>query len=105
MGYAVMRRMNYFRDLLAPQANPVNQSPVAFALVCPGVALSVMGQFFINKALVTSGLLVKYGVVYFGLTAIVVVVQLATLWLMFTLIRRQINGPAQAANKVQVKAA
>jgi hypothetical protein len=56
---------------LPPQTNPVNQSPVAFALVCPGVALTVMGQFFINKALVTSGLLVKFGVVYFGLTAIV----------------------------------
>lgn len=105
VGYAVMCRMNYFRDLLAPQTNPVNQSPVAFALVCPGVALTVMGQFFINKALVTSGLLVKFGVVYFGLTAIVVTVQLATLWLMFSLIRRQLSGPVQAAPSAQAKAA
>lgn len=105
MGYAVMRRMHYFRDLFSSQANTVNQSPVAFALVCPGVALSVMGQFFINKALVSSGLLVKFGIVYFGLTAIVLVVQLATLWLMFKLIRRQISGPVETVKVQQAKAA
>ncbi len=83
MGLAVMKRMNYFKLLLDRKEN----SPVVFALICPGVALVVSGHFFINNAMVASGIISKFDVVYVGLSFFLIVLQLMTGWLLVRLAR------------------
>ena len=83
MGLAVMQRMNYFQALLNREEN----SPVAFALICPGVALVVMGHFVVNKVMVASGIISQFGVVYIGLSFSLIVLQLFTGWLLLRLAR------------------
>ena len=83
MGIAVMKRMNYFQLLLEKKEN----SPVTFALICPGVALVVMGHFVINKVVVASGIISKFDFVYTGFSFTLVVLQLITGWLLIRLAR------------------
>ena len=83
MGIAVMKRMNYFQLLLEKKEN----SPVTFALICPGVALVVMGHFVVNNVMVASGIISKFDVVYIGFSFSLVVLQLITGWLLFRLAR------------------
>jgi hypothetical protein len=45
LGLVVLKREGYFKDFVFGN----KLSPGSYALVCPGVALSVMIQFFINK--------------------------------------------------------
>jgi len=52
------------------------------------VALNVMLFFWINKGLVGAGLIAKFGIAYWGLTAIAIALQLAMIWLVFHLNRR-----------------
>jgi len=83
MGLAVMQRMNYFRLLL----NGEEKSPVTFALICPGVALVVMGHFIVNKVLVASGMIAQFGVVYIVLSMALIFLQLISGWLLLRLAR------------------
>lgn len=41
----------------------------SYALVCPGVALNVMGFFWVHKGLIEAGLLAKYSAAYWALLA------------------------------------
>lgn len=83
MGFSVMRRMNYFKSLLSREEN----SPVTFALICPGVALVVMGHFIVNNVLVASGMIDKFGVIYIGISSALIFLQLITGWLLLRLAR------------------
>lgn len=66
LGMVVLRRQGYFRDfVLGPQT-----SAGSYALVCPGVALSVMLQFFTNKGLVAAGVITKFGPAWWMLSAL-----------------------------------
>ena len=105
MGYAVMRRMGYFKKLVADEANEVNSSPVAFALICPGVAITVMGHFFMHIALVSNGLLVKFSLAYFAMLTPLTIIQLATVWLMLRLAKQQFNGGFKPSIDATPKAA
>ena len=87
MGITVMRRMNYFQLLFEKKEN----SPVIFALICPGVALVVMGHFVINKVIVASGIISKFDFVYTGFSFTLVVLQLITGWLLIKLVRELIG--------------
>ena len=87
MGIAVMKRMNYFQLLFEKKEN----SPVIFALICPGVALVVMGHFVINKVIVASGIISKFDFVYTGFSFTLVVLQLITGWLLIKLVRELIG--------------
>ena len=81
LGAVVLRRLGYFgRFVTGPET-----SPGSWALVCPAVALSVMTQFWINKGLVASGLIAKFGAAYWSLTAIAIGLQIAAIWLVWTL--------------------
>ena len=82
MGWAVMKRMNYFQAVLNREEN----SPVTFALICPGVALVVMGHFVLNKVMVTSGIISKFGVFYMGSSLLLIALQLLTAWLLLRLV-------------------
>ena len=93
LGLAVLRRQGYFKEfVMGPKT-----SAGSYALVCPGVALSVMLHFFINKGLVAAGVIAKYDVTYWGLTAIALIAQFAMVALVFRLNRQHFSRHAAAA--------
>jgi len=83
MGWSVMSRMKYFQAVLNREEN----TPLTFALICPGVALVVMGHFVLNKVMVSSGIVEKFGLFYIGFSLLLVVLQFLTAWLLMRLAR------------------
>lgn len=75
IGYAVMKRFGYFARYVSGEG----RSPGSFALICPGVALFVFANFFINPGLVGIGLVEAYSPVYFALYVPLVALQLKTI--------------------------
>jgi hypothetical protein len=96
MGWAVMKRMNYFNSLL----NKDEPSPVSFALICPGVALVVMGHFVLNKVIVASGLVDKFGIFYIAFSAALIMLQLVTAWLLIRLARDHFSNQPSDTSKL-----
>lgn len=92
-GLAILRRQGYAGAFLLGERNSVS----SYALVCPGVALNVMLFFWINKGLVGAGLIAKFGVAYWGLTAVALALQVAMIWLVFHLNRRHFGAVPAAA--------
>jgi len=87
-GLVVLRRFGYFgRFVTGPES-----SPGSYALVCPGVALAVMMQFFINKGLVGVGLIDKFGVAFWAVTLVALGLQALTIWLVIALNRKHSGG-------------
>ncbi len=75
-------------------------SPGNYALICPGVALSVLMQFWINKGFVATGMIAKFGAAYWALSGIAIAVQIAMIALMAYLHLRHFlprSGRAQPA--------
>lgn len=60
----------------------------AYALVCPGVALSVMLQFWLNKGLVATGLIDKFSLAYWAISALAIGLQVAMIVLVIHLNRQ-----------------
>lgn len=75
LGYRVMQLNGYLRSHLSGR----ERSPVSFGLICPGVALFVLGMFWWHLVWVGSGLIRLYGVAYWAGIAVLATVQLATL--------------------------
>ncbi len=100
VGYVVMRRAGYFGTYVTGE----EKSPGSYALVCPGVALSVMGHFYINKGLVAADLLARYSPAYWVMTAIPVALQVAMIWLVLHLNARLL-APADASGANGMEAA
>jgi len=84
LGLLVLRRQGYGAAYLRGDG----ASAGSYALVCPGVAVSVMLHFWINKGLVGAGLIAKFGVAFWALTAVAVAAQVAMIVLVFALNRR-----------------
>lgn len=84
LGILVMRRQGYFAKFLTVGGQ---RSAGSYALVCPGVALNVMLHFFVNKGLVATGLLAKFGIAYWVAMSPVIVLQVLTIVLVFHLQR------------------
>lgn len=93
LGLVVLLRQAYFSDFVFG----TKTSPGSYALVCPGVALSVLIHFWINKGLVAAGLLDKFSTAYWGLTAIAIVLQIAMIALVFRLNRQHFGRSDTAA--------
>lgn len=96
LGWAVLRRQGYFRDFVTGPRT----SPGSYALVCPGVALSVMIQFFLNKGLVAAHVVDKYSVAYWAITALAIAAQVLMAWLVIRLNRQHfgaVRAPAVPA--------
>lgn len=83
-GWAVLKRQGYFTDFVTGSQT----SPGSYALVCPGVALSVMIHFFVNKGLVATQVIDKFSATYWAITAIALVSQALMVWLVFRLNRQ-----------------
>lgn len=83
LGLAMKKRMNYFSTYVAGE----KKSPASLALICPGVALVVLGMFWINKGLVPMlpEELAKFGIAYMLLYVPFIYLQLRTLTLYFKL--------------------
>lgn len=95
LGYAVMKRFGYFEHYVAGEG----RSPGSFALICPGVALFVFANFFINPGLVGVGLVEKYSLAYFALYLPLVALQLKTIQVYWKLngklVAEEPKGPAR----------
>jgi hypothetical protein len=89
LGWAVLSRQGYYKRFIAGADNSVG----SYALVCPGVAMSVMLQFWINKGLVEAGVLAKFSTGYWVLSAVAVAFQIAMIALVFTLNRKHFAAP------------
>ncbi|MBF9045103.1 hypothetical protein HKCCE4037_17300 [Rhodobacterales bacterium HKCCE4037] len=87
LGLLVLRRQKYADAFLRGP----NNSAGAYALVCPGVAISVMMHFWINKGLVGAGLIAKFGVAYWSFTAFAIAAQVAMIFLVLVLNRRHFS--------------
>ncbi len=81
---AVLRRLGYASRYIFGQEASVG----SYALVCPGVALSVMIQFWLNRGLVDAGLVTKFSIGYWVISALAIAIQFATMWLVFILNRK-----------------
>lgn len=81
IGYKVLRGKGYFKRFVFGS----EKSPGSYALVCPGVALSVLGFFFINKGLVGVGIVDKFSAIYWIMMAAVITLQFVTIGLLLKL--------------------
>ncbi|NVK44870.1 MAG: hypothetical protein HWE33_01095 [Rhodobacteraceae bacterium] len=81
LGLVVLKRQGYFKDFVFG----TKTSAGSYALVCPGVALSVLIQFFVNSGLVQAGVIAKFSVTYWAITAIAIAFQVAMVALVFRL--------------------
>lgn len=90
LGLLVLRRQKYADAYLRGDGN----SAGAYALICPGVALSVMLQFWINKGLVGAGLIAKFGVAYWAFSSLALASQVAMILLILHLNRRHFGKRA-----------
>ena len=84
LGLTVLARQGYWSDFVFGNGT----SPGSYALVCPGVALSVMLHFFINKGLVASGVMDKFSLGFWALSAVALVLQFAMIALVLRLNRQ-----------------
>ena len=90
LGLLVLKRQGYMAEFVMGEKT----SPGAYALICPGVAFAVMMHFFINKGLVGAGVIDKFGLAFWGLTAVAIASQFAMIWLVLHLNRRHFGRPA-----------
>jgi len=92
LGLTVLSRQGYWKDYVFGTGT----SPGSYALVCPGVALSVMLHFFINKGLVAANVIDKFSVGFWVLTAIAIVFQFAMIALVLRLNKQHFGKSAAA---------
>ena len=92
LGMLVLLRQRYFDDFVIGSKT----SAGSYALVCPAVALSVMGHFFINKGLVDAGVVDKFSLAFWVLTAVALAFQAVAVALVLRL-NRQHFTPTEAA--------
>lgn len=100
LGHAVMKRIGYYETFIHGDG----RSPVAYTAICPGVALFVMGNFFINAGLVKAGLVTAFSPVYFLLYAPLVYLQWKTIAVLFKLngkLLRDRRDPVPAATPAE----
>jgi hypothetical protein len=81
IGYRVMQLNGYLRLHLSGEG----RDPVSFGLICPGVALFVMGMFWWHLAWVETGLVLKYGAGYWAGIGLLAIVQFVTLFALLRL--------------------
>lgn len=84
LGITIARKHGYWGTFVSGAQN----SAGSYGLICPGVGLAVLMQFWINKALVGAGLLAKFSAAYWALSAVTIIAQLSMVVLLIWLNRR-----------------
>lgn len=83
LGLRVMKLNGYLRGhLLGPE-----RSPIAFGVICPGVALAVIGMFWWHLVWVESGLVRQFSATYWVGIAVLAAIQLTTIAALLRLTR------------------
>lgn len=93
LGIVILRRHSYMATFITGS----EASPGSYALVCPGVALSVMTQFWLNKGLVAIGVVAKFGVAYWAFTGVALAFQIGMIVLVLMLNRKHFSRVQVAA--------
>lgn len=94
LGWVVMKRYGYFGRFVFGR----ERSAGAYTLVCPGVALAVMLHFFTNAGLVHHGVIDKFGAVFWSITGVAILVQMATIALVLRLNRLHFGADLPASS-------
>lgn len=94
LGHRAMATNGFYRRFVF---STQEQSPAAFTLVCPGVALGVLTFFFLHVGLVNNGIVEKFSLIYMVILAVAYVIQFLTIALMVVLVRNQLLRPSAAA--------
>lgn len=81
VGYTVMKKIGYFKDYVYGK----EKSAASFTLICPFVAFTVLGMFFIGWGLVQTGIVEKYSIAHFLIMIPFVIVQFKGIEFMFRL--------------------
>jgi hypothetical protein len=92
-GLSILAATGYARRFLTG----ATVSPGNYALICPGVALSVLMHFWINKGLVEAGVIAQFDTAYWVLSAVAVGFQISMIVLMAFLHRRHFLRPTPEA--------
>jgi hypothetical protein len=95
VGYTVMSQVGYFRTYVWG----TSRSPGSYALICPAVALFVLGMFFVHLGLVKNGLIVKYSVAHIAIMLPFLAVQIMGIVTMFRLDSKLIRPDDPAASQ------
>ena len=90
LGWTVMKRVGYFARYL----HGSERSAGSYALICPGVALTVFGMFYIHLGLIQGGLVERFSGLHFFLMLPLIAAQGATVLTTFRLDRLHF-GPSQ----------
>lgn len=93
LGLTVMKAHGYMQRYY----HGTEFSSGTYGLICPGVAISVMMMFWINKGLVGAGLIAKFGLAYWSLSAVAVGFQIWMVLLLIGLNRRHFAAARAAA--------
>ncbi|WP_294221942.1 hypothetical protein [uncultured Shimia sp.] len=88
LGLTVLRGFGYVSKFVTGPA----KSAGSYALVCPGVALSVMLHFWLNKGLVANGLVDKFSLAYLAISAVAIALQVSMIWLVLKLNAKHMGG-------------
>jgi len=78
IGYIVLKKAKYFEDYV----NGKTDNASSYSLICPGVALFVLGMFFIHWGLVKTDIIDIFSIAYFIIIAPYVFVQIKTILLL-----------------------
>lgn len=92
IGYAVMKRLNYFKDFI--HGDKIHAP--TYALVCPGVAFPVFGMFLIKFGLLGNALFQMWSPEHYLFQLPFFLVQLLTLRVLYTLLTRLQLEPSRA---------
>lgn len=88
LGYRVMKDTEYFNRFIHGD----DKHAVSYALICPGVAGTVMAFFFLHKGLVATGIVSMFSVPYFILLVPVVYLQYKTITVLLRLNGKMLTG-------------
>jgi hypothetical protein len=99
-GWATMHRQGYFANVVrGPQA----QIP-SYALICPGVAASVLAMFFLHWGLVKTGVLTPYSPTHLALLVPVAAIQAITVMTFQRINRKHLTRRTSAPTASQPSA-
>ena len=88
LGYSVMKDTDYFKRFIHGD----DKHAVSYALICPGVAGTVMAFFFLHKGLVATGIVSLFSVPYFILLVPIVYLQYITIKVLLRLNDKMLTG-------------